>query len=360
MDPYVSVIVTAYNRRRYLPDALRSLERQTLDKGKFEVIVVKNFEDPASDEIIRRNGWRWVYSDESSQGRFALAGLEEARGEVITFLDDDDMYSNDRLYLLSEAFRARHDLMYFHNSQRVIGPLSTGSKEPAGASQGANFIELTYINPPLDQAKCLYFLKSKMFVNSSSMAFRKAVLDDRQAKALLPLCEREVDFCLASTAIRHVSYRGGLLARTPAPLTYYRVTSLSATPHRWNLRSADPMKAVKELLAAYAIWSYTEELISVWLEGTPCRQYIEALSLVKLLEVSSAPLTILRDLQASGQLHLHNIKGSSVLSRLIDLSRAGYVDEKALLTSLADLMVSSLPQPLRKYYWLLRYSLQAR
>ena len=43
--PYISVIVTAYNRRQYLPDALRSLEAQTLSKDKFEVIVVKNFED---------------------------------------------------------------------------------------------------------------------------------------------------------------------------------------------------------------------------------------------------------------------------------------------------------------------------
>jgi len=38
-QPYISVIVTAYNRRRYLPFALRSLEAQTLPRDKFEVIV---------------------------------------------------------------------------------------------------------------------------------------------------------------------------------------------------------------------------------------------------------------------------------------------------------------------------------
>jgi len=60
-QPYISVIVTAYNRRRYLPFALRSLEAQTLPRDKFEVIVVKNFEDKESDSIISRNGWKSVY-----------------------------------------------------------------------------------------------------------------------------------------------------------------------------------------------------------------------------------------------------------------------------------------------------------
>ncbi len=32
--PSISVIVTAYNRRRYLPFALRSLEAQTLPRDK--------------------------------------------------------------------------------------------------------------------------------------------------------------------------------------------------------------------------------------------------------------------------------------------------------------------------------------
>ncbi|MFP3287412.1 MAG: glycosyltransferase [Acidilobus sp.] len=63
-QPYISVIVTAYNRRRYLPFALRSLEAQTLPRDKFEVIVVKNFDDKESDSIISRNGWKDVYNDD--------------------------------------------------------------------------------------------------------------------------------------------------------------------------------------------------------------------------------------------------------------------------------------------------------
>jgi len=92
-QPYISVIVTAYNRRRYLPFALKSLEAQTLPRDKFEVIVVKNFEDRESDDIISRNGWKDLYEDSTYHGRKILAGLEESKGDVITFLEDDDMYT---------------------------------------------------------------------------------------------------------------------------------------------------------------------------------------------------------------------------------------------------------------------------
>ncbi|MFP3320742.1 MAG: glycosyltransferase family A protein [Acidilobus sp.] len=119
-QPYISVIVTAYNRRKYLPFALRSLETQTLPRDRFEVIVVKNFDDKESDSIISRNGWKDVYNDDSYHGRMVLAGLEESRGEVITFLDDDDMYVNNRLEEVYKAFTSYDRLVYFNNSQTII------------------------------------------------------------------------------------------------------------------------------------------------------------------------------------------------------------------------------------------------
>ncbi|MFP3402682.1 MAG: glycosyltransferase family A protein [Acidilobus sp.] len=119
-QPYISVIVTAYSRRRYLPFALKSIEAQTLSRDKFEVIVVKNFEDKESDDVISRNGWKDVYEDSTYHGRKILAGLEESKGDVITFLEDDDMYINNRLEEIYRAFTSYRRLTYFHNSQTII------------------------------------------------------------------------------------------------------------------------------------------------------------------------------------------------------------------------------------------------
>ena len=43
--PYISVIITAYNRKDFLFNAIKSVVNQTLDKKYYEIIVIKNFED---------------------------------------------------------------------------------------------------------------------------------------------------------------------------------------------------------------------------------------------------------------------------------------------------------------------------
>ncbi|MGC9079884.1 MAG: glycosyltransferase family 2 protein, partial [Nanopusillaceae archaeon] len=120
MKPLISVIVTAHNRKQFLSYALKSLEKQTLDKNKFEVVVVKNFEDPISDNIIKRNKWKNIITDIVPLGGKIALGLKESKGNIITFLEDDDMYREDRLEKIYKAFSSIPDLVYFHNEQIVI------------------------------------------------------------------------------------------------------------------------------------------------------------------------------------------------------------------------------------------------
>jgi len=130
--------VTAYNRRKYLPFALRSLEAQTLPRDKFEVIVVKNFEDKESDDIISRNGWKDLYEDSTYHGRKILAGLEESKGDVITVLEDDDVYVSNRLEEVYKVFTSYDRLVYFHNSQTII-------------DENGNVLERSPISPYLQE-----------------------------------------------------------------------------------------------------------------------------------------------------------------------------------------------------------------
>jgi len=119
--PYISVIVTAYKRRQYLYNALLSLKAQTLPRNKYEVIVVKDFEDPQIDNLIKDMGWKSVYSNEEYQGRMYLNGLKEANGDIITFLDDDDTYMPNRLEYVYNAFTNNPDIGYLHHSYRQVG-----------------------------------------------------------------------------------------------------------------------------------------------------------------------------------------------------------------------------------------------
>jgi glycosyltransferase involved in cell wall biosynthesis len=118
--PFISVIVTAYRRRQYLYNALLSVKAQTLSKDKYEVVVVKDFEDPQVDGLIKEMGWRSVHSDEEYQGRMYLNGLKEADGDIIAFLDDDDTYAPNKLEYVYNVFSQNPDVGYLQHSYRLV------------------------------------------------------------------------------------------------------------------------------------------------------------------------------------------------------------------------------------------------
>ncbi|MFP3321002.1 MAG: glycosyltransferase family 2 protein [Acidilobus sp.] len=249
-QPYISVIVTAYNRRKYLPFALRSLEAQTLPRDKFEVIAVKNFDDKDSDDIISRNGWKEVYNDESYQGKFYLAGLEEVSGEVVTFLDDDDVYVPERLEAIYKAFTSYDRLVYFHNSWAVIDENGNVFERPPPFPFifiSKNLVGGSPIVIDVDRLRglakrynvsvadlVLLKVRAGADANSSSLAVRRSVLEaNAHLLRELPI---GIDLFIFASSLR----AGGLLY-----LTDERLSLLRLHGEKWG--SAFWLKGSKEM-----------------------------------------------------------------------------------------------------------------
>jgi len=263
-QPYISVIVTAYNRRRYLPFALRSLEAQTLPRDKFEVIVVKNFDDKESDDIISRSGWKEVYNDDLYQGRMVLAGLEESRGEVITFLDDDDMYVNDRLEEVYKAFTSFKRLVYFQNSQTIIdgngnvlerpSPFLPISKNLVGGSPiviDVDRLRGLAKRYNVSVADLVLKVRARADFNSSSLAVRRSALE--VSAHLL----RELPISVDSFTFASSLKAGGLMYFTDKKLTLYRVHggnwSPNFTSEEGNEAYLKRAKAFLQIMFAYRL-----------------------------------------------------------------------------------------------------------
>jgi glycosyltransferase involved in cell wall biosynthesis len=238
--------VTAYNRRKYLPFALRSLEAQTLLRDKFEVIVVKNFEDKESDSIISRNSWKDLYNDDPYHGRMVLAGLEESRGEVITFLDDDDMYVNNRLEEVYKAFTSFKRLVYFHNSQTIIDDKGNLlERPPLSLPTPKNMVGGSTIVVDVDKLRVLakrynvsvadlvLKVRARADFNNSSVAVRRHIVESH-AQLLKRLPSSIDNFAFVSSL-----KAGGLMYFTDERLTLYRV-------HGENWSSAFRLKESKE------------------------------------------------------------------------------------------------------------------
>jgi glycosyltransferase involved in cell wall biosynthesis len=120
--PIVSVVVTAYRRRQYLLDAVRSIVSTSVDPSSYEVVVVKDFSDPAMDDALRAIGSqvRLVTVDLPRMGDSLARGIEESRGRVLAFLEDDDRFLSGKLAGVIERFRADPNLGFLRNAYRAI------------------------------------------------------------------------------------------------------------------------------------------------------------------------------------------------------------------------------------------------
>jgi len=66
--PYISVIITAFNRKNYLLYAVDSVLNQTISKEMYEIIVIKNFEDAEIDRYLESKNVRNIKIDDMPVG----------------------------------------------------------------------------------------------------------------------------------------------------------------------------------------------------------------------------------------------------------------------------------------------------
>ena len=88
VKPLASVVICTYNRADYLKKCLDSMLNQTCDN--FEVIVVNGPSTDNTEEVLKKYPFRVIQQKE--KGGLSAArnlGIEEARGEIIAFIDDD-------------------------------------------------------------------------------------------------------------------------------------------------------------------------------------------------------------------------------------------------------------------------------
>ncbi len=100
MKPYkffVSAIIPVYNGEPFLADAIESIKQQSYEP--LEIIIVDDGSIDSTTMIASstKGGVRYVYQPNSGSPSARNKGLKLARGNVIAFLDADDLWTENKL-----------------------------------------------------------------------------------------------------------------------------------------------------------------------------------------------------------------------------------------------------------------------
>lgn len=107
-----SVVICTYNRDKYLSDTLVSIAQQTYPKDDYEIVLVNNNSTDTTEEVCNKFSKEYPfvsfrYFVEMNQGiSYARnRGIDEAKGEYIVFIDDDETIDDVYLDRLSNNLK---------------------------------------------------------------------------------------------------------------------------------------------------------------------------------------------------------------------------------------------------------------
>ncbi len=118
----VSVIIPVYNAGKTIREALDSVLAQTY--RDFELIIVNDGSTDDSDAVIHRyitdgrGDITCVAQKNKGAAAARNAGIRIARGELIAFLDADDLWDTDKLKTAVDALEARPEAMMVFSDMR--------------------------------------------------------------------------------------------------------------------------------------------------------------------------------------------------------------------------------------------------
>jgi len=135
----ISAIITTFNCEAYLGQAIESVLNQTLLPD--EIIIVDDGSSDASAELVRRYGQRILYLWQANRGPGAARnlGVRVSRGDLLAFLDSDDLWLPRKLELQKAVLdkNSEIDLVFARMSQfRSLKTAAAGDQTYPVEDQG--------------------------------------------------------------------------------------------------------------------------------------------------------------------------------------------------------------------------------
>jgi Glycosyl transferase family 2 len=229
--PAVTVLIDTYNHERFIEEALVSVVEQDFSPAGMEILVVDDGSTDRTPEIVRKFAprVRLIRKKNGGQASAFNAGIPEAQGEIVAFLDGDDWWARNKLSRVAEAMSADPALgivghgivIVYRDGREQRETLLEGHRFQANTTQGARLFRLR-----------------RSFLGTSRMTIRADLL-------------RHIGSVPEALTVEADEYLFTLAAALSAvwvlqePLTYYRLHDANAFLYSIH----DPERAQRKLEA---------------------------------------------------------------------------------------------------------------
>lgn len=115
----VTAVIPAFNAGRYLADAIKSVLNQTYDR--LDCLVVDDGStDETADIAASFPSVRLIRKSNEGVARTRNLGIAEARGDLVAFLDADDVWTSEKLAKQVRCFERDPDLGLVYSGLQVV------------------------------------------------------------------------------------------------------------------------------------------------------------------------------------------------------------------------------------------------
>lgn len=118
--PKISIITPSYNQGRYIEHTIRSV----LDQGypNLEYLVIDGGSTDETLDILKKydGALTWISEQDRGQAHAINKGLKRTTGDIVAFLNSDDLYEPDALLQVGEYFVAHPKASFLTGRCRTI------------------------------------------------------------------------------------------------------------------------------------------------------------------------------------------------------------------------------------------------